>query len=222
MIEIIITLMILVVAIILLFWIKRALFMLGFLFKLFTIAMILCFLFSIWFGYQIIVDANDFKDNFSNSTNVVLVKDTINDTGMVAGMIFNPEKKSFEQMTKEQLQYFQNSYKDGEFDSINDQYYKIFMIDVQSFKDIELPDSEYGKINLTGEDTDSIANQIAQNDLGLKNYILSYYLLELFNPTNMPEFIVQLKSGGVKVYENTALFKAVKLLPGKLLAKLVD
>ncbi|HYD02932.1 MAG TPA: hypothetical protein VEC16_01410 [Alphaproteobacteria bacterium] len=246
MLGIVLTFMVLLVVVIVLFWLKKALFVFGFFFKIFSLLMILCIAASILFGYYIIKDANDFKENFMESSNMILVEDSLNDGKILAGIEFNSKEQKFDPMTKEQLTFAEESYKNTDFNSINDDYYKIFVIDVESFGDVEIEEIAGEEINLTseeikqimrsdnarreiaeilsaksGESISSIESKLAASSEEIKGHLLTYYLSAVFNPSNIGQFLKQLGSDHIKVYENTALFKAIKLMPTGIISSLI-
>jgi len=249
MIEIISLAVILLILFLAIFWLRKVLFIFGFFFKILVILMLVCIVGSIIAGYFIIKDANDFKDNFQNSTNMILLKQVNtndNSISFIAGSTLNSEKKEFKSMTKEELQSAEESYKNDTFSTLNKKYYKIFVIELNSFdnitldkitdKNVELSKEEIKTIILssnaredlakivskkTGESKELVLKSITATNEEIKNYLLSYYISTVFNPKDTTKFISQIKNNNIKVYQETALFKLIKLIPTGIIDKLI-
>jgi hypothetical protein len=249
MIEIISIFVLMVVVFLILFWLKKTLFLFGFFFKLFLLLMLVCVIGSIVFGYMVVKDANDFKNNFGNSTSIVILKQTNNDTENVtflAGVAFNPEKKQFDSMSKKDLTNAETLYKENKLSALGADYYKVFVIELKSFdeislynisdKNVELSKEEIKAVMVSdnarealasiiakknGEDQSVVLQSLAATNEGVKSYLLSYYLSTVFNPNNTIEFLSQLKNNNIQVYNNTALFRAIKLVPQALINTMI-
>jgi hypothetical protein len=247
MIEILATCVIIVIIFLVLFWLKKTLFLVGFFFKLFLLCMLLLVVGSIFFGYLVVKDASDFKNNFSNSTSMVIVKQTTNGTEtFLAGATINPEQKKYDPMSKKQLANAQQLYNDDKMSTLGADYYKVFIIELKSFDDIKLYNISDQNVELNKEEiktimlsddakedlarivakkngmkTNDVYKDISATDEEIKAYILSYYLSTVFDTNNIANLVSQLKSGNIEVYSNTALFKAIKLVPNSLVNKLV-
>jgi len=191
-------------------------------------------------------DANDFKNHFGNSTSMVIVEQAANDTNntetFLAGVMFNPERKTFNSMSKENLTDAEALYRAGKISMLGADYYKVFIIELKSFdevklynisdQNVELSKEEIKTIMLSdnaretlaeiiakknGRDKNDVLKELSATNEGVKSYLLSYYLSTVFNPSNIAEFISQLKNNNIQVYNNTALFKAIKLVPQSLI-----
>jgi hypothetical protein len=247
MVELILTFIVMAIAFIILFWLKKTLFIFGFFFKLFTLAMIIFIAGSVLFGYLIIKDANDFRNNFLNNTNMFVVKNSVGATeSFLAGATLSPKAEGFGSMDSEKLSTVEKLYNEGNLEILNSEYYKIFVIDIKSFDEVELYDISDQNVELTreeiksvmlsddareeladiiaekrGETADEVMEDLASTNEEIKSYLLSYYLTTVFNPENIVEFLEQLKNENIQVYKETALFKAVKLVPSSLIGILV-
>ncbi len=243
MIEIISLIIAVVIIFVALFWFRKILFVFGFFFKALILVVLLLVVGSLVFGYYIIKDANDFKDNFKNSTSIILVKQTTNnEVSFIAATTFNPEKEEYKSVSKERLANITKLYNTNEFSKLNSEYYKIFVIDLNSFdnisldkitdKNIDLTKEEIKQIMIssnakeelatiiskkTGESKTAILKQISASNEELKSYVLSYYISTIFNPKDTTKFISQLKNGNIIIYKETALIKVIKLVPEKLI-----
>jgi len=239
MLEIIVMFFAIVVVFILVYWLKKSLFIFGFLFKIFTFAFLALITLSIVFGYLIIQDAKDFSNNFGNSTSMFVLKDSTNGTErFLTGVILTPSNKSFDTMSETELRNTEELYKKGLISTITDQYYKVFVVDFNSFDSMNIEAIEDKNINLSKEEIrqvmfsddakDELAEIIADktryskseilrdinyDDEEIKSYIFSHYLSTTFKPDNIAKFLTQFKNDNIQVYEETALFKAIKALP---------
>jgi len=245
MIEIVTLVILIVVIFLILFWLKKFLFLFGFFFKLFLLVLLLVVVGGLFTGYLVVKDANNFKNNFGNSTSMVIVQQTnttANTEVFLAGVTFNPKTKEFSSMTKKNLTNAQALYDKGQISTLGTNYYKVFIVELKSFDDIKLYNISDQNINLTGDEikrvmlsdnarlelasiiasknganVNDVLKSLSATDEGVKGYILSYYLTTVFNPSNIGEFLTQLKNDNIKVYENTALFKAIKYVPQSLI-----
>jgi hypothetical protein len=247
MIEIISLAIILLILFLAIFWLRKVLFIFGFFFKAFMLFILVCIVGSVISGYYIVKDANDFKNNFQNSTNMILLKQAnSSETSFIAGSIINAEKKEFKTMNKEQLLEVEKAFDKDKFSSLNKEYYKIFVIELKAFDNISLGEITNSNVNLTKEEIKTVLlssnakdelakivakktstskevvlKQISATNEEIKNYLLSYYISTVFNPKDTSKFILELKNNNIKVYQETALFKIVKLIPVKILDTLV-
>ena len=219
----------------------------GLFFKIFSILIILLVVGSIVFSYYIIKDANNFKNNFTNSSNLFLMKQKVNGTdSLLAGVTINPNNKAFQSLNKESIDNLQKMYTEGKLQLMEKDYYKIFVIDIKSLDNISLYNITDRNVQLTKEETkrvlsssnareefssivaakqgtdkNSVLKTLSASNEELKGYLFSYYLSTVFNPKNMGEFLLQLKNDNIKVYDETALFTAIKLVPKSLIDKLI-
>ncbi len=170
MIELISIFVLMIVVFLILFWLKKTLFLVGFFFKLFLLFMLVCVVGSIVFGYMIIKDANDFKNNFGNSTSMVILRqsaDLTNNTNMtvdttssttkfLAGVKFNPEKKDFNPMNKSELVNAEKLYKEDKMSTLGADYYKVFIIELRSFDEISLYNISDQNVELSKEEIKAV------------------------------------------------------------------
>jgi hypothetical protein len=250
MIELISMFVLMIIIFLILFWLKKTLFLFGFFFKVFMVFLLVCVVGSIVFGYLVVKDANDFKNNFGNSTSIVIVKQTSNDTNInetfLAGVRFNPEKKIFDALSKKDLANAEALYKENKISTLGADYYKVFIVELKSFdeialynisdKNVELSKEEIKAVMISssaretlagiiskksGENKADVLDGLAATNEEVKGYLLSYYLSTVFNPSNTVQFISQLKNNNIQVYNSTAMFKAVKLIPQSFINSLV-
>jgi energy-coupling factor transporter transmembrane protein EcfT len=245
MIEIITLIILMVIIFLILFWLKKFLFLFGFFFKLFLLVLLLIVVGGLFTGYLVVKDANNFKNNFGNTTSMVIVQETnttANNGTFLAGVTFNPKTKEFSSMSKKDLTNAQALYNKGQISTLGTNYYKVFIVQLKSFDEIslynisdqnvELSKDEIKQVMLSdnarvelatiiakknGQNVNDVLNKLSATNEGVKGYLLSYYLTTVFNPSNIGEFLSQLKNDNIKVYENTALFKAIKFVPQSLI-----
>jgi hypothetical protein len=239
-----------IIIFLILFWLKKTIFLFGFFFKLFLLFMLIVVIGSIIFSYTVVKDANDFKNNFGNSTSIFIVKHVDNSDNstesFLAGMTINPENKTLKYMNESQLSYVEQLYKENKLTTLGSEYYKVFIINLKSFdnvglynitdQNIQLNKSEMNSVmlsndardelasilaNRTGEDKDAILKRLAYSNEEIKGYILSYYMSTVLNPANMAVFLSQFKDNSIKVYDETPLFKAIKLIPQPLINMII-
>jgi len=199
---------------------------------------------------MVVKDASDFKNNFGNSTSMVIVMQTSNDSSntatFLAGVKFNPGKKIFDSMNKTDLANAEKLYKDNKISTLGANYYKVFIVELKSFDEIPLYNISDQNVELTkdeiktvmissdarntlagiiasknGKDTSEVLSELSATNEEVKGYLLSYYLSTVFNPNNTIQLMSQLKNNNIQVYNNTALFKAVKLIPQSFINTLV-
>jgi len=180
----------LVIVLLGLFWLKKTLFIFGFFFKFFMLLMLVAIVGSVVFGYMIVKDANDFRNHFSNSTNVFIVKDTVNETTtFLSGTTLNLTRKSdaYAPMDKDQLSSIKKLYDEDKMSTLNAQYYKMFVIDLKAFDDmkafnvtdfkisdqnIELNHSEVSQVMLSSDARSEVAEIIALRNNVSKSSVL--------------------------------------------------
>lgn len=205
-------------------------------FKIISLGVIILLIFLGSLAYLTIKDASDFKKNFSTEKNLLILIDKINESENIIS-VFKLENKTYSEF--DDVKFIKESYKKYEFANINEEYYKIFLIntDVLDFvNEIELKEFN---IKLTGREikniltSDNSAQTLKEileskklnynkdiNDEEVKNYLFSYIITEIFNPKNINMLLYQIKIDNIIVYENTMLFKSIDLLPKFLLLDL--
>ncbi len=244
MIEIIGGFLLIIIIFILLFWLKKTLFVFGFFFKIISLLFVILIVGSILVSYYVITDANNFKNNFSNSTNLFLLKESVNGTNeIITGIAIHPGNVSLETITRDQLDQMQKYYNSGNMDSLNTQYYKVFVIDTEALgnisqisingKDVNLTGDEAREILLSSTPRETLAGIVAKKsgtdaslelsslkatDDEVKGFIFSYYLTDIFNPQNIAHMLISLKNNGIQVYKQTALFTAIKFIPEQIIS----
>ncbi|MEM4711124.1 MAG: hypothetical protein QXL18_04195 [Candidatus Woesearchaeota archaeon] len=205
-------------------------------FKILSLGVIIILILLGSLAYLTIKDASDFKKKFSTEKNLLILIDKINESENIIS-VFKMENKTYSEFND--VNFIKESYKKYEFANINEEYYKIFLIntDVLDFiNEIELKEFN---IKLTGREIKNIliSDNSAQalkkileskklnynkdiNDEEVKNYLFSYIITEIFNPKNINILLYQIKIDNIVVYENTMLFKSIDLLPKLLLLDL--
>jgi len=247
MIELVLIFAAMLIIFIVLFKLRKTLFFFGLFFKIFCIVLVLLVVGAAVFAYFVVKDANDFRSNFTNSSNMFLMKENVNGTAKIlAGISVNIYNKSFEPLNTSQIAEAQNLYNEGKISDLEKNYYKIFVIDIKSIDNISMGNISDNNVRLTTDEVKSIlrsdnardelasvmaGNQdIVKSDIlndmkvsneELKGYLFSYYLGTVFNPANMGQFIMQYKEGNIEIYEQTAMFTAVKLIPQSLIESIV-
>ena len=169
----------------------------------------------------VLKDANDFKNNFSSSKNLFILG---NNQFLAGGELLN---QSYKPLSASSLEDLEDSYSKYEFSDIKDEYYKIFVIDptlLDSLDEIniqELDLSVSGKELREVLESDEPEQQMArltgttqfQKTDDFKSIMMSYVISELFNPKNIGILIDGIRNGQIKVYEETSMFKVVKIIP---------
>jgi hypothetical protein len=198
-------------------------------------------------GYSIIKDAQEFKEKFSTSDNVFLLKDN---TTILSGaeMINGSDGTSFRMLSKNELKDMQESYDKFQFNDIKDDYYKVVVFDVNAIdrikeyniteQDIVIKSKNMKELLLSDAPKEDIAKIMAEEkDISykaalaevdnikeeeLKGYLFSVLISEYFIPKNINEFLLGLKNNDVSVYKETAMFKAVKIIPRFLMKSILS
>lgn len=240
--------LLIIVGFIIAYWLKKSLFIFGFFFRIFTFAFLALIVVSLVFGYLVVKDAEDFGSNFGNSTNMFVLMDDINGTDkFLTGVTIAPSNKSFNTLSATELDNMEELYQKNLFSTVDEKYYKIFVVDFKSFDDMKIEGIEDRNLDLTkeelrrvmlsadakdelaeiisdqtGESASKIRSSIDYDSEEIKSYIFSYYLSTTFDPENMGKFLIQFREGNVEVYEETALFKAIKIIPKFLMKTAID
>jgi hypothetical protein len=241
MIETVLFFALLLVAWIVLFKFIKSIFILKVLFRIVSILLLALMGISIFAGYLIIKDANEFKDNFSKSTNLFVLHE--GDSFLSAIELRNSSTGSIEDKFKvldkaimEQLEY---NYSTGRMDYISKHYYKAFFISIEALESrpeyimsdngLNLGKSDVLEILLsdnpkeltadilagnTGESKEDIMRGLVATDEDIKGYLFSDSLNYFFSPQNLNRFLSELKRGHISVYEDTVMFKAIRYAPG--------
>jgi len=231
-----------------LFRLRKALFFFGFFFKLFSIVVIVIIAGSILFAYLVIQDANNFRMNFANSSNMFIMKENINGTDVfLTGISLNIHNRSFVPMSEESVAEAQRLYAAGKIGTLSKDYYKIFVVDMESLDNVSLYNISDKNVQLTKDeikrilesknareefaaitagkqhtDMDTVLSNLKVSDEELKGYLFSYYISTIFDPKNMGEFLIQLQNDNIKVYDDTMMFRAIKFVPVSLVEKMIN
>jgi len=247
MVELLVIIIAMVVIFFILFQLKKTLFLFGFFFRLISIAFIVLIVGGIVFGYYIIKDANTFRNNFGNSSNMFLLKQNIDGKDhMLVGVTINYTNKTFDTLTQDKLSDIEKAYDEGKLNTLTKDYYKIFVIDMSSVDNISLYNISDKNVMLTKDemkevllssdarstfagimaqkqhqDKDVVMGQLSASSEEIKGYVFSYYLMTVFNTKNMDKFLTEFRDGRIKVYDETTMFTAIKLFPSVLMNQIV-
>lgn len=218
-----------------------------FFFKIFAIVSFILFVLVCIFGFFIIRDAMDFKNNFGNSTNTFILKD--NQT-ILTGMNLNPGKSlddKFQIIETAKLNELQKDIAEKplinqkNMDALRAKYkfYKFFVVDIEAIKDI--PDDKFSIeiaqnqfltknqsievlknpkiLNKIMNISDVETNTLEQKGYydKMKGFVFANVLIYYFNPKNSVSFFGEIKSGNIEIYDETILFKSLKFIPKAIL-----
>jgi hypothetical protein len=185
-------------------------------------------------GYSIIKDANNFRENFYNGTNLFLLKD--NTSVFVSGIELNAATKTFKVLPAPKVADIQEHYKNNDMTDIKKPYYKIIIVDIdtidkttdQIFKGVYITANESKKILLSNNAKQEALSLLAQKAPAngalssaierstseeVKAMIFENHIATIFDPKDFYTLVKYLKSNQVEVIETTALFKALKTIP---------
>lgn len=225
----IIGLILVILAIFLALKILRSIIIFKVLFRLISLFFIVFMIVLVVNAFFIIRDANDFKKNFINSKNLIMLADS-NNTILLAAELDNKTYYNYND-----LKGISRSLEKYEFSDINEEYYKIVYIKTESLNNIENIKIKELDINISGEqildiiksntpkkDLDKIISKqdgepTTMEDSEVKHYLFTYVLTELFNPKNVNVLLKNIKEENILMYENTALFKSVSYIPNMLI-----
>ena len=142
-------------------------------------------------AFLIITDANDLRENLGSRRNLVVFSD---DTKAVFAMELLGGNGS-KVVNKQDVDEYSKKISAGDYDAIKDGYYKLIVI---STGIIERSDTsakpDYSK------ETDDFFISIAEEVFSDPVFFISHY-----------------KNGNIRVYEETALFRAVRMMPVALI-----
>jgi hypothetical protein len=206
-------------------------------FRLVSVALILIFAVVLVIGLLVLDDANNFRNKFPTSTNLFLLEE--NNTILSAIEMNNSGNTPYSIINQSALANIEDDYNHNRISRIETGYYKVFVVDTKAFQDIEYTQITDKNIDLSKQQVlqvlrsqdpkHELADIISGNDQllskqvqsqmngmdnnGLKGYLFSYALSYFFNPKNLDGFLAELKNGNILVYEETAMFKAIRIVP---------
>ncbi len=213
---------------------------LGWLINLIKITLFLCFILTILFGYFLIKDSIDFKNNFSNSTSTFLLYDH---TTLLSGIQFNPKASGqdrFVMISFDVLKDMEKDYEKNKISEIKKENYKLIVFSLETFDDADNYQFEIdNQTNLTNEEAKLIVlSSDAREDFAqlmsakqnipidqmryrfslakqedIKGYFFASIIDYYFNPKNSKEFIKEIRAEKIKIYDETFLFKSIKYIP---------
>jgi len=185
-------------------------------------------------GFLIFNDVKDFKENFSERGNVILLE---NDGIVLAGYTMEENPKFF---TSSQISEYSIHLQNKDYDDILADRYKLMVIDIDLITDLDtdrinLGDATLKKESMKGifksdepfedfnkaiiEDKNLLPDsdfdsKINNEDLKFKASLLGTIVdQELLGPENSITFFDQYKKGNIIIYPETSLFKIMKILP---------
>jgi len=238
MIEIIITLIIFALIVLILFKIFHTLL------KAFFVTVLLAGLALILFGIVILVDINDFRNNFLTSDKLFLLD---GEEGFVSGFVMGAmnDINEIKSITKNELEFFTSQYNEGSIKEFASGYYKIFILNKQLFDgiddNIQLNEQNFSKdfileaieaedsveflvqSQLPEEAPDTIKNDY-RNTLGDPDVLKAKLFAVMFMTAVRQEpakFLLQhIKDEKIIIYPESSMFKAVKIVPKVVVDKL--
>jgi len=154
-------------------------------------------------AFFIVTDFNDFKEGFENEQNLFLVvKENKVISALEAG---GSETKA---VNKQETDVYSGKLEEGKPEEILNGYYKVFIINTAMFEEDKSIDSTL---------TEKLEAEIYPEE---RVELLTPVIEKMFAD---PVFlIVQYKKGNLEIYEETAMFKAVKLIPVSLVKSIAD
>lgn len=167
----------------------------------------LLFAANLFFVYQ---DFTDLRKNFGVSEKKVILK---KDDKVLTGLIIGEDTAL---MTDEQLNGYSSYLKNGNYEKILGESYKLMVFDVDIIKNIKdeiVMDSQ----TITPNEAITILrskNNNAGEKAGLFSTILSDEILSSRNPLF---FFSEFKNGNIMIYPETALFKTIRFIPLSLI-----
>lgn len=222
---------------------------LGWLIKLIKLVLFLSFVLTVVFGYFLIKDAIDFKNNFGNSTNTFILKDG---TTFLSGIKLDPKlfgEDKFLMISPEKLNEMELLYSEKNISGMKKEDYKIIVFDLKTLDTMsETQISAEEMTNITKDEakkillSDNVNEDFAQllsekqnipiaqaryslsrtKSEDIKGYLFSSIIAYYFNPKNSKEFIKEIRNKNIEVYEETFLFKSIKLIPNFMANELLS
>ena len=224
---------------------SKSIFILKHTFKIISLAFAVFIIAIIIGAFYVVSDANNFRTHFFNSTNLFLLE---NNSKFITGVEISANSKNqYNTLSTDKLTSLEKEYKNDNINGLREGYYKVFVINIvaldgiKSFKmtdqNINIDLEQAKKILLSNTPKDDLAiiestqnnlssqtikNSISISDEQLKGYVFSYYITNILNPENFQNLVNDLKDNKIHIYENTALFKALKLIPAFIMNDLMS
>jgi len=148
-------------------------------------------------AFFVVTDFNDFRENFKESKNLFLIVD-----GDQVISAMEAEAGEIKAINQQQTDEYSNQLKKGEREGLREDYYKIVIMRKAVFDDTlvaKLNEERYPE-----ERAKLLSPEIEK--------VLSEPLF----------LIINYKKGDIEVYEETAMFRAIKLLPLSLVSSVVN
>jgi len=148
-------------------------------------------------AFFVVTDFNDFRENFKESKNLFLIVD-----GDQVISAMEAEAGEIKAINQQQTDEYSNQLKKGEREGLREDYYKIVILRKAVFDDTlvaKLNEERYPE-----ERAKLLSPEIEK--------VLSEPLF----------LIINYKKGDIEVYEETAMFRAIKLLPLSLVSSVVN
>ncbi len=143
-------------------------------------------------GFIVLMDANDLKANFGSSTNLFLLS---GESEIISGLEIQGEETRI--VNQQELEDYSEKLQKGDYASVKGDYYKLVVID---------------SAVLSTADADAARNAGYMEEKA--NYLLDARRMIFSDPISLTE---NYKSGKVIIYEETAVFKAIRVIPASLI-----
>ncbi len=172
--------------------------------KLFACAIVIFLSIAVVYGIIVYKDLADLRQNFAHSTKKVMLMD--GDEALV-GLLLNGETRA---IGEPELNKISSSIKSRDYKSALGGSYKLIIFDIKAISGLN-EDISIGQAAVKKDEaifslrSGSEAEKAALFEAILKNNVLI--------SDNPVFFFSQIKEGNIKVYQETALFKAARILP---------
>lgn len=172
--------------------------------KLFAYAIIIFLAIAIAYGIFVYKDINDLKQNFAGSPKTVVLMDN---GKALTGLKIRDEPIY---LSQGQLEGVSSSIAERNYKAVLGNDYKLIIIDMKAIANLK-------GVNLGKEvmPADRTVNMLRSGDEKEKAQLFEAILENNVLTSNPLFFFSQLKEGNIAVYQETALFKAAKILPLK-------
>ena len=239
------TFIVVAIIILVIFKILKSLLLFRFVFKIISLAFLLIMVFLVIGAIVIIRDVNDFRNNFQNSTNLIILKDN---STFLSGIILRVQDNTYKPLATKELSNLEKLYqKNPDNLALNTQYYKIIIIDIDIYeslgqqlvnnKNINLTGAEMKRILLSTDAKAELSNVIAKkqgvkvadvlSEIGstndeIKPYLLSHAISYFFNPAHLDRLAEAFKNDQIAVYKDTPLFQMIKFIPAAITRSVIS
>jgi len=158
--------------------------------------------------FLVYMDANKLKENFGSEKNLFLLVDN---NEVLSALEFDGESDP-QIINQQELDEYSRNLREGGYAKILDGYYKLFILD------IAILDAE------AMEDKKISADVFREGNTDEKAELFASIVSEVFSNTVF--LISEYKEGNILVYEETIMFKAIRMVPTALIKtvanKLID